>query len=284
LCQTDFPPHRAQYLSERQTWIQGLLPLFGRNHVRAVLLRLQTIVIILVSGLLKVRLTTLSTRIERSEPSLLCFSLTEMPQDRTPLVCFLTDSETNNSLCLRYWSVNDIGKWSESYNELLADAGLTRQQMTNMLRSACRAYLLHCRCNTCGTAIEVGTRSEYSPLTGLLLGSGKRSQPPQCAPCETAALAASHYADHFVRQQHRDRVADALERMHDQSEPIDYTRLTYVQTCFLYAILVAASVGPGERIIPSLDSLTSELAATQELSEEIYKRLYVNRHDNCRHS
>lgn len=200
-----------------------------------------------------------------------------MLQNRTPLVCLLTDNETNNSICLRYWSVNDSGKWSESYDELQAAAGLNRRQIANMLRSACRAYFPHLRCNTCGTAIEVGTRSDYSPLTGLPLGPGKRCQPVLCASCDAATLDARREADLHARRQHHERVTEALERIHDQSEPIDYARLTYVQTCFLYATLVASDVGPDERVIPSLDSLASELAATLELSEEIYTRLHADK-------
>ena len=79
--------------------------------------------------------------------------LHDMPRDRTPFVCFLTDSETNNSLCLRYWSIDDSGKWTEPYAALQSDAGLSRAEMIKMLKSACRAYLPHLRCNACGTAI-----------------------------------------------------------------------------------------------------------------------------------
>jgi hypothetical protein len=68
-----------------------------------------------------------------------------------------------------------------------------------------------------------------------------------------------------------------LAQKHAQLEPIDYSCLTYVQTCFLYAILVAAGVGPSERTISSLESISSTLAATPELSEEIYKRLYADK-------
>jgi len=200
-----------------------------------------------------------------------------MPQDRTPFVCFLTDSETNNSLCLRYWSIDDSGKWAEPYTALQCDAGLSRVEMIRMLKSACRAYLPHLRCNACGTAIEVGARRDYSPATGSLLGWEAKWTPPQCASCDAAALAAKQKASLCAERQRHDRMTYGSKGMRDQSEPIDFAHLSYMQSCFLYAILVAADVGRTNQAIPSLEYLTFALAATHELAEKIYTQLYANK-------
>jgi len=200
-----------------------------------------------------------------------------MPRDRTPFVCFLTDSETNNSLCLRYWSIDDSGKWTEPYAALQSDAGLSRAEMIKMLKSACRAYLPHLRCNACGTAIEVGARRDYSPATGSLLGWEAKWTPPLCASCDAAALAAKQKASMYAERQRRDHMTYGSKGMRDQSEPIDFAHLSYMQSCFLYAILVAADVGRDNQEIPSFEYLACALAATNELAEQIYTRLYADK-------
>ena len=59
--------------------------------------------------------------------------------------------------------------------------------------------------------------------------------------------------------------------------PIDYARLSYVQSFFLYSVLVAANAGwEGNRITP-LDSQPGELAPTPDLAEHVYKTLYEHK-------
>ena len=145
-----------------------------------------------------------------------------------------------------------------------------------MLKSACRAYLPHIRCDACGCPLKVGNRSELSSLTVSLAKPGRRSRPPLCAHCEAAVLAADREADLFALQQHRDRINSALKRLHDKASPLNYDNLSYVQSCFLYAVLVAADMGPDDHIIPPLDSQPSMLAPTPALSNDIYMRLYTD--------
>lgn len=198
----------------------------------------------------------------------------KMTEDRSPFVCFLTDNEAQNTLCLRYWSVDATGKWSETFDKLVSDSGLGKWDLTNMLKSACRAYLPHVRCRACEVPIQVGTRSEYAPLTGRLQALGKRSRPPLCTHCNAAALAANREADLFAQQQHRERITGVLKRLHEKASPIDYGSLSYVQSCLLYATLVAANVGPDDQVLTPLASVTGALAPTPALSEEIYTRLF----------
>ncbi|KGF80199.1 hypothetical protein IA69_19570 [Massilia sp. JS1662] len=65
--------------------------------------------------------------------------------------------------------------------------------------------------------------------------------------------------------------------MRDQSEPIDFAHLSYMQSCFLYATLMAADVGMDNHEIPSLEYLACALAATHELAEKIYTRLNADK-------
>jgi len=145
-----------------------------------------------------------------------------------------------------------------------------------MLKSACRAYLPHLRCDRCESPLQVGTRSEYSPRTGSLMKSGKRSR-PLCGSCNAAVRAAKWDADLIELQQHRDRVTGALERLHHSTKPVDFSKLSYVQTCLLYSALVAADAGLDDRKIPPIDAQTMALAPTAELTDDIYTRLYTDR-------
>jgi hypothetical protein len=69
----------------------------------------------------------------------------------------------------------------------------------------------------------------------------------------------------------------ALKLLHERAEPVDYAKLGYVQSCLLYAALVAANVGSDDLEIPPLVSQTEPLAPTVELSDGIYTRLYTDR-------
>jgi hypothetical protein len=90
-------------------------------------------------------------------------------------------------------------------------------------------------------------------------------------------LAAKRDADLFELQQHRDRVTGALERLHQSTEPVDFSKLNYVQSCLLYSALVAADAGLDDREIPPIQAQTMALAPTAELTDDIYTRLYTDR-------
>jgi hypothetical protein len=199
-----------------------------------------------------------------------------MIEDRAPFVCLLTDNETHAALCLRYWALDAATKWNEPFDTLVSDSGLSKWELTNMLKSACRAYLPHLRCHSCGKPLQVGTRSDYSPLTGGHVKFGRRPGSPVCASCQAAALASNREADLFAQQQHRDRVIEVLKRLHENAKPVDFANLNFVQSCLLYAALVAANVGPDDRLIPPLESQSGALAPTPKLSEDIYSRLYAD--------
>lgn len=167
-------------------------------------------------------------------------SRTEMIEDRKPLVCLLTDNEIHNTLCLRYWALNSTGKWNEPFEALLSDSGLSKGEMMYVLRSACRAYIPCFRCDVCESPFQVGTRSEYLALMGSLTKLRRRSRPRLCASCDAGALA-DRDANLFTLQRHRDRLTGALKRLHERAKPVDYAKLSYLQSCLLFATLVAAN-------------------------------------------
>lgn len=87
---------------------------------------------------------------------------------------------------------------------------------------------------------------------------------------------AKHRRDLLTLQSPRDRVARALNQLHENARQIDYAELSFAQSCLLYTVLVAADMEPGNRIIPPLEEQTHELAPTSELSSGIYARLYTD--------
>jgi hypothetical protein len=197
-----------------------------------------------------------------------------MLQDRTRFLCFLTDNDFHIELCLRYWTLDPNRKWREPFTTLLADTGLGQWHLTTLLRSACRAYLLYLRCKGCGVPLHVGNRSEFAPLTGAILKSGRQLHTPMCTECEAQARAAAHEALTLEAERTSARVARVVQTMHAQARPVDFSTLSFVLSFTLYAVLVAADVGLEDPGIPPLASQTSPLTATPGLSEEIYLRLY----------
>ncbi|WP_323144915.1 hypothetical protein [Massilia phyllosphaerae] len=200
-----------------------------------------------------------------------------MIEDFAPFVCLLTDNETDSAFCLRYWALDVARAWSEPFDNLLADSGLSKWEMTTLLKSACRAYLPHLRCGLCRNPLEVGSRSNYSPRTGSLIKFGKRLRPPLCSACDKAARVDDLAAHFFQVLQHRDRVNAALKQLHESARPLDFSKLNYVQSFFLYSALVAANAGPDNRVIPPLQSQSEALAPSAELTNDIYVRLYMDR-------
>lgn len=195
-----------------------------------------------------------------------------MIRNRAPLICLLTDSEVANNLCLRYWARSSNGKWTESFQGLLSDSGLSKSEMVDVLKSACRLYFPHVRCGRCANPISVVTRSEYSSLIGAIYRFETGKPPPLCTCCSTSLVSPKQSVD-FIPRQHRDRVADALKRLHDKAHQVDYTKLSYFQSCILYAALLSANLSPGQATVPPLETQIDELAPTPELADEIYARL-----------
>lgn len=197
-----------------------------------------------------------------------------MTQDRTPFLCFLTDDESHIQLCLRYWALDRKLKWSEKFTGLLTDTGLSRGELTNLLRSACRAHVLYLRCANCRVPMQVGTRNEYAPLVGAIVRSGRRLRSPMCRDCEAQVRSVTHEAMALEAEWTGSRVARIVEPLHARTQCIDFDKLSFVQSFELYAVLVAADVGPEDFGIPPLTSLTTLLTPTPGLSAEIYLRLY----------
>lgn len=200
-----------------------------------------------------------------------------LPQSTTmstnfPFLCILTDDPLHQTLCFRYWAV-DNGVWREKFDAIVNESGISKPKMQNLLTTSCRAYLTHFPCDDCGAPLEVRNRSQYSPLTGRPIGFG-RSSFNQCGPCATAARAAQIRANEVELAQHKARVTKALARTGVISSHVDYGGLSYVHSFFLYSVLVAANAGwKGNRIAP-LDSQPGALAPTRDLSVLVYKALY----------
>lgn len=208
-----------------------------------------------------------------SRGPLLPYDRLRMIPHRTPYICLLTDSEIANNFCLRYWARSPGGKWSEPFQALLSDSGLSKGEMVDMLRSACHLYLPNIRCDRCGDQVGAATRSEYSSLMVTLRGVRRGSSPPLCTSCAAAVLASKPKSDFFKPQPPRERVASALKRRRENAKPVDYAKLGFVQSYLLYTALVASGIAPTGNVVPPLETQTEELSPTPELADEIYARL-----------
>jgi len=194
-----------------------------------------------------------------------------MSQNSQPLVCFLTDNEFNNKLCGRYWSTSDSGEWSETFDTLVAESGLTKWELLNVVSSACRAYHPHFVCKQCRVRLLIPRRTGYSPATGYMRSFYRTLERHLCTECEDAHRRLGHVAPRFTPAQSFDRADERSGTPGQEARPIDYAELSYVQSVLLYATLLAAD--RGDISFAPLDFQEGLLAPTPELAEEIHARL-----------
>jgi hypothetical protein len=190
-----------------------------------------------------------------------------------PFLCFLTDDPLHQTFCLRYWSVTE-GAWTEKFDAILHESGISQLKMLEILKSSCRAYLRHFPCAGCGVPLEVRNRSQYAPASCRPIGSAYYRGVNRCGSCAAAALAEDRRASEIALEQHAARVTGALSRVQGDALPVEYSGLSYVQSFFLYSALVGANAGwAGNRLAP-LESQPGELGPTPDLSQRVYKTLY----------
>jgi hypothetical protein len=190
-----------------------------------------------------------------------------------PFLCFLTENPLHQAFCLRYWAVEQ-GGWSEKFDALVHDSGMSKPKMLEILKSSCRAYLRHFPCSDCGVPLQVKNRSQYSPVTRRPTRAALCRPANRCESCTGLTLAAKMRANEVALEEHRARVTQALSGTHRGAAPIDYAGLSYVQSFFLYSVLVAANAGWEGNRIAAIDSQPGELAPTPHLAEFVYKSLY----------
>lgn len=194
-----------------------------------------------------------------------------MSQTFQPLVCFLTDNELNNKLCDRYWSISDSGEWSETFDTLLAESGLTRSELLNVVSSACRAFHPSFVCKQCRARLIIPRRTGYSPATGYMRGFHREIERNLCTGCEDARRGLDQVTPLPMPCQAHSRADETAKRPDLDGKQIDYARLSYVQCVLLYATLLAAD--QGDVSFAPLDFQEGLLAPTPELAEEIHARL-----------
>ena len=196
-----------------------------------------------------------------------------MTSSRMRYLCLLTDSEIANSFCLRYWARSSEGDWSERFDTLLSDSGLSKREMLDMLKSACRFYFPRVRCSRCELQVSVSTRSEYSALIGMINRAEREPYSLLCTSCAALAFAPNQISNYHLPKRPHDHVTNALMRLHEKARPIDYEKLGFFQSCLLYAALLAANLAPGRNVLPPLEIQIEDLAPTPELADEIYAQL-----------
>lgn len=58
-----------------------------------------------------------------------------------PILCFLTDNEQTLDLCLRYWSLENNGTWSEKVKALQQASGWAQRDLLALISASCRSYI-----------------------------------------------------------------------------------------------------------------------------------------------
>ena len=193
-----------------------------------------------------------------------------MIRNPTPLLCFISDNENAIDLCLRYWSLNQKGVWSEKVESLLAERKILRQDLLDTLREACLVCVAGVRCRDCGTLAQVTSRSDYTHMKSALVTNRHLYQ---CVECAEANRARRQAAVEFEAEQKKAQLLRVLGPIEDNLTIEAYGSLSYVNAFFLYCLLVAAGEGWQGREIASVKSQPVKLAPTLEMSAAICLRL-----------
>lgn len=194
-----------------------------------------------------------------------------MIRNPAPLLCFLSDNENTIDLCLRYWSLNQKGVWSEKVESLLAERKILRQDLLDVLREACLVCVAGVRCRDCGTLAQVTSRSDYTHMKSSFVTNRHLYQ---CIECAEADRTARQAAVALEAEQKRAQLLRVLGPIEDNLTIEAYGSLSYVNAFFLYCLLVAAGEGWQGREIASVRSQPVKLAPTLEMSAAICLRLH----------
>lgn len=188
-----------------------------------------------------------------------------------PILCFLTDNEQTLDLCLRYWSLENNGTWSEKVTALQQASGWAQRDLLALIGASCRSYIKGIKCHDCGTVPEITSRQQFVDAARSFVRKGHVHRCRKCAQVAEHKRAAEAVAE---EERTKVQVANVLTTLGANLEPVDYSALGYTEAFLLYSVLRAAGECWQGRQIMSLGTQAGKLAPTDELASAIYMQLY----------
>jgi hypothetical protein len=185
------------------------------------------------------------------------------------LLCSVSVS-ADAELCLRYWARDNNGGWHESSASICEALGLTLESLEERVAASSVAYACRFRCEACGVPEPVTTRAEYERLQSV---HNEFSRPCQHVTCKLGSRPINLAATAATLNQRVDFIGDKLETLRRNLQPVDYSRLAFIDAFYLYCILLASAEGRNKNELPAIVSHVVELAPTRLLVELAYSRL-----------
>lgn len=187
-----------------------------------------------------------------------------MTNARSPVLCFFTDDDYINELCLAYWSLNEQGKWCSSLKQLMIQTRKSRPALCSLIKEKSSAYLPYLRCEECAQPIQVISRTHFESVRR----TAKRNKQYCCDSC-IRKLAATRSKPPELPP---DEVSEAPTKR--DRTVIDYSQLDYTNAFLLYSLLSAAGEQWNQNTIAPISAQIGTLAPTPNLTTEIYLHLH----------
>lgn len=195
-------------------------------------------------------------------------------QSPIPFLCFLSENENYNQLCLRYWACDSDGDWLENLNQIVSDSGISKSNLSKVIKTNSCAYVLNCRCNLCNKPVEISSRSDFATSKHRLLNGQYPNYDGICDACKAAQRVEQKQLEKTKQQEFENKVLAIIRPLESNFPAYDYSLLSYVNVALLYSLLISANDNWQDNHIDALDCQAAPLAPTRELSIEIYRKMY----------
>ena len=195
-------------------------------------------------------------------------------QSPIPFLCFLSDNENYNQLCLRYWACGQEGDWLEDLNQIVSDSGISKSNLSKFIKSNSCAYVLSSRCGLCNNPAELSSRSDFVTSKRRLLNGQYPNYDGICDACKAFQRAEQKQLEKTKKEEFETKVLALIRPIESNFSAYDYNLLSYVNAVLLYSLLISANDNWQDNHIDALDSQTAPLAPTRDLSIEIYRKMY----------
>lgn len=183
---------------------------------------------------------------------------------RSLLLCFFTNDDYINELCLAYWSLNEHGKWCSSFAQLTIQTRKSRAALHSLIKENSSAYMLYLRCEECANPIQVTSRTDFESVTRV----AKRNRQYRCENCIDRQAVKQSKPPELPPDQVSEAPSQKVRTV------IDYNQLDYTNAFLLYSLLSAAGEQWNKNTIAPISAQIGTLAPTPSLTTEIYLHLH----------
>ena len=185
------------------------------------------------------------------------------------ILCSISSS-SDAPLRLRYWARDHDGRWEESIQTLCQTLDVTLRQLLDTVLESSLAYACKTRCPVCKAPMSARTRAEFEEV---LLSVKSRPVACQRTSCQLAERPLDLRATAAFLRERAGLISDALQKLLQEMQPVDYSQLGFIDAFYLNCVLVASEGNSFYNELPSSSIYLIPLAPTRLLADSVYARL-----------